>query len=409
MQGQTALLSLRTVVRALDAALSSLEAEAAAQERAAHARKVRAERRADLAAMPEDERERIAAAIEGARNLKEKVEAQTYETIRGATNIPLEPLGNSLARGQTSTPAVIVTGPENTIGFESREASDARPATLEARSREVTLTGEEVLGPIERQVWRAILVQASRVRNPADLVGVSIKAYAAQNGVTYSVAKKDIEKAVDNLYVLSLRLGLNYAERFELPHRVRFLDAVYGERKKLVEGYVLVQLGTTIIKHLAAGRAIQIPLFPALDFRGNPNADLFIQLFSINKAQNINASNENIVSVRRLAQAAGLLRDKAHISRAKAILERDLRAAEKCGRGQLLPPFKAHRYRANGSRIPTTKALALPPREWLKLTVEVEWNEGAVDFSKKRAAIQNRNERLAQAEARAIIRKGKTK
>jgi len=392
-------------VRALDKAIVEL---GAAQERAAHARKVRAEQRADLAAMPEDEREKIAAAIEGARNLKEKVEAQTYETIRGTTNIPLEPLGNSLAKGQTSTPAVIVTGPENTIGFESREASDGLPATLEARSREVTLTGEEVLGPIERQVWRAILVQASRVRNPADLVGVSIKAYAAQNGVTYSVAKKDIEKAVDNLYVLSLRLGLNYAERFELPHRVRFLDAVYGERKKLVEGYVLVQLGTTIIKHLAAGRAIQIPLFPALDFRGNPNADLFIQLFSINKAQNINASNENIVSVHRLAQAAGLLRDKAHLSRAKAIVERDLRAAERCGRGQLLPPFKAHRYRANGARIPTTKALALPPRDWLKLTVEVEWSEGAVDFSKKRAAIQNRNERLAQAEARAIIRKGKT-
>lgn len=407
-QGQTALLSMRAVVRAMDNALAALEAEAeAAKERATHARKVRADRRADLAAAPEDEREKIAAAIEEARTLKASVEERAYETIRGTTNVPLEPLGNSLARGQTSTPAVVVPGPENALEFRTREAEErAATAALEKRSREVTLTGEEVLGPVERQVWRAILVQAARVRNPADLVGVSVEAYAAANGLTYSGAKKAIEKAVDNLFALCLRLGDSYAAERGLPSRVRFLDAVYGERKKLVEGYYLVQLGTTIIKHLAGGRAIQFPLFPALDFQGNPNADLFIQLFSINKAQNLTKSNENIVAVQRLAQAAGLLRGESkNRYRAKEIVERDLLAAEKCGRGQLLAPFKCHRYRSEGKRISTAKALALPPREWLKLTVEVEWNDGALNFERKEKAIRARQERLAIEEAKATIRK----
>lgn len=410
--------AIRVVFDSIGEVVDALEARrAAANEAAKRARNARAEKRAAIEAAPEEDQERIRAAVEEAKALTTakalhaEVQAQTYETIRGTTNFPLEPLGNSMARGQTSTPAVVVPGPGNALEFRSREAGEeTAPAALEVRSKEATLTGEEVLGPVERQVWRAILVQASRVQNPADLVGVSVKAYAEANGVTYSAAKKAIEKAVDSLYVLSLSLGEDYAAAAGLPTRLRFLDAVYGERKKLVEGYYLVQLGTTIVKHLAGGRAIQFPLFPALEFQANPNADLFIQLFSINKAQNTGASNQDSVSVRRLAQAAGLLRGESkNRYRAKEIVERDLKAAEKCGRGQILAPFSSHVYKRNGARLSAANALALPIKDWLTLSVEVKWNPGALDFSRKERAIRARQERLAIEEAKATIRKGTRK
>ena len=414
-QGQTALLSMRAVVRSMDNALAALEAEA----RAAHARKVRADRRADLAAAPEDEREKIAAAIDRARTIKEQGEQLAYDLVANTTNAPLEILGNSIVRGQTSKPAVVLRHPvdpaRNTIGFRGRERlelkAEEEAAAFVVKRKPFSLTGGEVLGAVERAVWRAIMKQAEGGKNPADLVGVSIRAYAAQHGISYKVAKEEIAKAIRNIYLLDMNLEEGYARKHGLPINFRFIESIWGEDKTLAEGFYLVRLSGTMVDHLAAGpagRGVQLPLLPAVNFIRNPRTDMFVHLFAIQAVNSTGNSNENIVSVAKLAEAANLL-DKKHLDRARAIIERDLHAGETCGRGKTPAPFKAHHYRSEGKRISTAKALALPPREWLKLTVEVEWNDGTIDYREKRRAIRERRERAALAEAIVTTRKGTKK
>lgn len=379
-------------------ALEKARSEAA--KRAAHAREERKRKRERRAAMTSEERERVNAAIEAAKGFKEAVENQARVAVRGS-NAVIEPAVNSIPRGIVSVPAQEAKGEGNALEFIGRsDGGEERPGPavqfLEKLSREVVLTGEEVLGPVERQVFLTILTQAAR-QNPADLVGVSISAYAALHDIDYAGAKKAIDKAMKSLLALCFRAGEEYAKKWNLPTHFRYIDALYGERD-FAEGFYLVQLGTTMIGLISGQRAIQFPLFPALDLQANPHADLFIQLFSMHKCESWGAANADSLSVRKLAQAAGLLRDEKHLDRAKAIVERDLKASER-SRGKFLAPFVSHAYTMNGSRVPTAKALALPPREWLQLCVRVKFREGVVDYSKKEKAIKERRERALLAEA----------
>lgn len=406
-QGRALLAAVRTTFDSMGAVLRALEERKAAErERAAHAREVRARRLAKET--PAKERERIAAAVDAARGVKEELERKRYFTARNIGNhVAFEPAVNSIPRGVKEVPLVSAPHDGNVLGFAFRQTAkpmeEGGPPVrfLENLKRE-TLTGGEVLGPVERQVFLAILNQAGR-QNPADLVGVSISAYAALHDITYTAAKKAIEKAMKSLVFLGPTFAKSYADKWGLPTHFWYFDSVYGELSscKEAEGFYFVQLGTTMIRLLSGGHAIQFPLFPTVSLQANPNADLFAQLFALNRLQNLGKPNENVVSIQRLAQAAGLLRDKKHLDRARAIVERDLRAVERSGSDTHPATFTSHAYTRDGATISARKAVAMPPREWLKLNVKVEWSEGALDYSRKERAIEARKDRLAIAEAKA--------
>jgi len=397
-QGRALLRTIRTVFDSFGAVLDALgeaDKKRAAKERAAHARKVRAERRAKET--PEKEKARITAAVDAANALKtEATDGRRYLTVANVkTNVAMEPAFNSIPRGVREVPLVFSKG--GALGFFKNA---------------VGLTGKEVLGPVERQVFLAVVFQASR-QNPADLVGVNISAYAALHGITYAAAKKDIEKAMLSLGALGQRVPKKIVDRYQgFPLYFNYFDSVWGWREefgKETEGFYFVELGRSFAQMLEGGHAIQFPLFPTISLQANPNADLFVQLFAMNCMMNWGDSNQDIVSVEKIVQAAGLLKDKKHLDRARVIVERDLRAVERSGSAEQPAPFLSHSYTKDGVRVPTTKALSMPLQDWLGLNVKVVWSEGALDYSKKARAVEKRKERLAQAETGAIIRKGKTK
>lgn len=393
-QGRALLAAVRTTFDSMGAVLDALEERKAAErKRAAHAREIRARRRAKET--PADIKARITAAVDSANAQKEAPEGRRYITVQNVKqNVAMEPAFNSIPRGKREVP--LVFSRDGALGFFKTVGG---------------LTGREVLGPVERQVFLAIVFQACR-QNPTDLVGVNISAYAALHDISYTAAKKDIEKAMLSLGSLGQKVPKVLVDRYRFPIYFNYFDSVWGWREefgKETEGFYFVELGRSFAHMLEGGRAIQFPLFPTISLRDNPNADLFVQLFAMNKMMNYLDANADTVSVLKLAKAASLPTDGKHLDRTRAVIERDLRAVERCGSKEHPAPFVSHAYTKDGVRLPTKKALSMPLQDWLELNVKVEWSDGAVDYSHKANAIRQRKERLAVEQAKETIKEGTKK